>query len=101
MPHSITKFWPLGLVYVLASEAGQEMSDGVLLGGIDVVELAVVPLEDSEVAELERLDDTLDGEDDVAALELELVDVAPEPSFKSLAPQTAGMFTAEPTAFLR
>jgi hypothetical protein len=77
------------------------MSDGVLLGGIDVVELAVVPLEDSEVAELERLDDTLDGEDDVAALELELVDVAPEPSFKSLAPQTAGMFTAEPTAFLR
>jgi hypothetical protein len=86
---------------VLASEAGQEMSDGVLLGGIDVVELAVVPLEDSEVAELERLDDTLDGEDDVAALELELVDVAPEPSFKSLAPQTAGMFTAEPTAFLR
>jgi hypothetical protein len=86
---------------VLASEAGQEMSDGVLLGGIGVVELAVVPLEDSEVAELERLDDTLDGEDDVAALELELVDVAPEPSFKSLAPQTAGMFTAEPTAFLR
>jgi hypothetical protein len=97
----MTKLWPLGLVYVLASEAGQEMSDGVLLGGIDVVELAVVPLEDSEVAELERLDDTLDGEDDVAALELELVDVAPEPSFKSLAPQTAGMFTAEPTAFLR
>lgn len=86
---------------MLASEAGQEMSDGVLLGGIDVVELAVVPLEDSEVAELERLDDRLEGEDDVAALELELVDVAPEPSFKSLAPQTAGIFTAEPTEFLR
>ena len=85
----------------MAPEAGQEMSEGVLLGGIDVTELAVVPLEDSEVAELVRLDDRLEGEDDVAALELELVDVAPEPSFKSLAPQTAGMFTAEPTAFLR
>jgi hypothetical protein len=101
MPHSITKFWPLGLVYVLASEAGQEISEGVLLGGTDVTELVVVPLEDSEVVELDRLDVEPDCDDDDPTAELELVDVAPEPSFKSLAPQTAGMFTAEPTAFLR
>ena len=39
--------------------------------------------------------------DDNPVLELELAVVVLVPSFKSLAPQTAGMFTAEPTAFLR
>jgi hypothetical protein len=85
---------------VVASDAGQEMSDGVLLGEIDVAELVVVPLEeDSEVTELDRMVDELDCEDDDAVLELELTDV--DPSVKSLAPQTAGMFTADPTACLR
>jgi hypothetical protein len=101
MPHSMTKFWLLGLVYVVASDDGQEISEGVLLGGIDVAELVVVSLEDSEVAELDRLDDKLDCDDDNPVLELELAVVVLVPSFKSLAPQTAGMFTAEPTAFLR
>jgi hypothetical protein len=86
----------------VASDAGQEMSEGVLLEELDVAELVVVPLEeDSEVTELDRLDDGPGCKDDVPVLEPELVDVVPEPSVKSLAPQTAGKFTAEPTAFLR
>jgi hypothetical protein len=89
-------------VYVVASDAGQEMSDGALLGETDVAELVVVPLEeDSEVTELDRMVDELDCEDDDAVLELELTDVVLDPSVKSLAPQTAGMFTADPTACLR
>ena len=98
----MTKLWPLGLVYVVASDAGQEMSDGALLGETDVAELVVVPLEeDSEVIELDRMVDELDCEDDDAVLELELTDVVLDPSVKSLAPQTVGMFTADPTACLR
>lgn len=77
----------------MASDAGQEMSEGVLLEDVDVVELVVVPLEeDREVVELDRL---------VPLLELEIAEVVPEPSVKSLAPQTAGMFTAEPTVFFK
>jgi hypothetical protein len=69
------------------------MSEGVLLEDVDVVELVVVPLEeDREVVELDRL---------VPLLELEIAEVVPEPSVKSLAPQTAGMFTAEPTVFFK
>jgi hypothetical protein len=91
IPHSMTKLWPLGLVYVVASDAGQEMSDGVLLAEVVEVALVVDPLEeDSVVVALDRLVETPDCEDDV-----------PEPSVKSFAPQTAGLFTAEPTAFLR
>lgn len=78
---------------MVASDAGQEMSEGVLLEDVDVVELVVVPLEeDREVVELDRL---------VPLLELEIAEVVPEPSVKSLAPQTAGMFTAEPTVFFK
>jgi hypothetical protein len=91
----MTKLWPLGLVYVVASDAGQEMSDGVLLADVVEVALVVIPLEE------DRPDDEPDCEDDVTVLALELVDVVPEPSVKSLAPQTAGLFTAKPTAFLR
>jgi len=84
---------------VVASEAGQEMSEGALLGEVDVV---VVSLEEgSEVVELDRLDAAPDGDDDVPVFELELANVVLDPSVKSLAPQTAGMFTAAPTAFLR
>jgi hypothetical protein len=101
IPHSTTKLWPLGPVYVVASDPGQEMSEGVLLGETDVMELVVVPLEDSEVAELDKLDVEPDCDDDDPTPKLELEVVVLEPSFKSLAPQTAGMFTAEPTALLR
>lgn len=84
---------------MVASDAGQEMSDGVLLGEIDVAELVVVPLEDGEVAELETPDDEPDCDDDDAVLEL--TEVVLDPSVKSLAPQTTGMLTAEPTACFR
>lgn len=78
---------------MVASDAGQEMSEGVLLEDVDVVELVVVPLEeDREVVELDRL---------VPLVELEIAEMVPEPSVKSLAPQTAGMFTAEPTVFFK
>lgn len=86
----------------MPSDAGQEMSDGVLLAEVDVEELVAVPLEEEgEVVELERLEDDPDCEDDVPVLELETVDVVLEPSVKSFAPQIPGMFTTGPTVFLR
>lgn len=86
----------------MASDAGQEMSDGVLLEEADVVELVVVPTEEVSVAvELEMPEDDPDCEGDVPVLELETVDVVLELSVKSFAPQIPGMFTTGPTVFLR
>jgi hypothetical protein len=80
---------------VVASDAGHEISDGVLLAEVDVAELVVLPLEE------DRLDDDPDCEDDVPVLALELVDVVPEPSVTSFAPQIAGLLTAEPSVFFK
>jgi hypothetical protein len=80
---------------VVASDAGHEMSDGVLLADVVEVALVEVPLEE------DRPDDDPDCEDDVPALALELVDVLPEPSVTSFAPQIAGLFTADPSVFFK
>ena len=79
---------------MVASDAGHEISDGVLLAEVDVAELVVLPLEE------DRLDDDPDCEDDVPELALELV-VVPEPSVTSFAPQIAGLLTAEPSVFFK
>lgn len=93
MPHSMTKLRPLAPTYVVASELGQAMFEGVDVALLDeTVELPDELWEEEEVPE-----EVCDVDDTVEELTVE-EETSP---VMSLAPQIAALLPAAPRVFFR
>jgi hypothetical protein len=93
IPHSMTKLRPLAPTYVVASELGQAMFEGVDVALLD--ETAELPDELTEEADVSE--EVCEVEDTV----LELAVEEETPPVFSLAPQMEGLLPAAPRVFFR
>lgn len=88
----MTKLRPLAPTYVVASELGQAMFEGVDVALLD----ETVELPDELTDETDVLEEVCDVEDTVVELTLEEA-----PPVVSLAPQIAGALPAAPSDFFK